>query len=155
MQGFKDVGRLPQDRPWKLLSQFYVAFIGGPLAYTGIAYLNAKRLGLSGARLWAIPTLGVAMTLISLTVMSYAQIADLDIDGSTDAPFGGFWVRLISRIIAVALFVVFARMQKSADRIYQINHAAHDDIYASLWVPGIVASVVLGFVQGILAWIIL
>jgi hypothetical protein len=39
------------SRPWRLASQFYVAFFGGPLAAGAIGLLNGKRLGLPRERL--------------------------------------------------------------------------------------------------------
>ena len=71
LQGHDSVGRLPQERPWRLYSQFFVAFFGGVLAVTAIAYLNGKRLGLSDARLRVIIVLGVLTLLISLAALSY------------------------------------------------------------------------------------
>ena len=37
-------------RPWRLMSQTYVAFFGGVIASTVIAFLNARRLGVEAAR---------------------------------------------------------------------------------------------------------
>ena len=149
LQGREGVGQLPLQRPWRLSSQFYVAFIGGILALTGIAYLNGKRLGLSDVRLRIIVALGIAVTLISLAALSYGiKIADLEGEN-------GQWIRLILRMVSVALFPVLYKIQKSADRIYQFNHDGDDDLYSSLWVPGIIATLVLGLVQAILSLIIL
>ena len=43
----------PGEKPWRLNSQFYVAFFGGPLAAGTIGYLNGKRLGVPGRSLIA------------------------------------------------------------------------------------------------------
>ena len=46
-------------RPWRLSSQFYVAFFGGPLAAAAIGVVNGRRLGLGTGRLVGIAAAGV------------------------------------------------------------------------------------------------
>jgi hypothetical protein len=118
------------------------------LAVTGIAFLNGQRLGLDNTKLTAILVVGVATMIISLTVVWYVlSIKDFGDDER-------FWVRVILRVFAVGLSGVLYQIQKSGDRIYQSNHYKHDDMYESLWVPGLIAAVALGVLQAALTQIV-
>ena len=123
--------RLPEgSRPWRLGSQFYVAFFGGPLAIAAIGYLNATRLGLPSSRAWQIAAAGAA-------AFAGAVAAVLALESDVTP-------RLIVAVAGVACYVVVRRLQKDADRLYGLGQ--DDELaYDSLVGPGLLAVVVGGF----------
>ena len=120
------------ERPWRLGSQFYVAFFGGPLAAGAIGYLNGRRLGLPGARLGAILAIGVAGFLAALAV------AVVFVD--TEAGRGP---RLMIAVAGVAAFLGVRALQKDADRRYSVS-LEDEQAYDSLWAPGLAAVLLFG-----------
>jgi hypothetical protein len=124
------------ERPWRLGSQFYVAFFGGPLAVAAIAWFNARRLGMPSSRTWLMPVAGLA-GLVATVVAAIVVDADL-----------GESQRLVARIAAVATFGVLYLLQRAPDRVYHaFADGDEDDIYDSLWGPGLAATFGLGIVQ--------
>lgn len=124
-------------RPWRLGSQFYVAFFGGAAGAAIIAVLNAARLGLPSAQRWAIAGLGLAGLLASAIVISAIGLGD-DGDNST--------VRIAGRVVGVVAWGGMYLIQRSADRIHDYR-SPQDDPYDSMWVPGVLAAVAGGLVQ--------
>ena len=122
----------PGERPWQLGSEFYVAFFGGVLAVTAIAWLNAGRLGLEPARRWLILGLGAAGLVVMLVVL-----AVLDFEPGRAYRFAG-------QITGVVVFGGYYAIQKEADRVYS-TFAPDDEEYDSLWIPGLIA-VIVGFI---------
>lgn len=122
------------SRPWRLNSQFYTAFFGGPLAAGLVGYLNGKRLGLSQGRLWAIAGIGIA----GFVAAAIAGAAFLDTSGH------GRGLVVISGIVAL---LGIRELQKDADRLYALNRD-EDEAYDSLWNPGFVIALACGFGQG-------
>lgn len=120
------------ERPWRLGSQFYVAFFGGPLAAGAIGFLNGRRLGLTRERLWALPALGIAGFLACLA----ATAAFIEAD-SGNSP------RLVVAATGIATYVSARQLQKDADRRYGISRN-EGEAYDSLWIPGLVAVLVFG-----------
>lgn len=132
--------------PWRVKSLMWIAFFGGSLALTAIAYLNGKRLKLSPARQHQVLLAGVAgflLTLGAAYVLGQAEVAQRWQPGP-----GGSGFRLVSRAIALLAYLVILRLQRSAQRIYRFGGGE----YASLWRPGLVAVMVLGTLQNFLAW---
>lgn len=122
-------------RPWRLSSQFYVAFFGGPLAAAAIAWLNGGRLGLSDARRLAIAGIGAAGLLVTLLLM-------VAIDPATDGS-----IRLVVIVVGVVCYLATRELQKPADRVYA---AGRDQAaYASLWLRGIATALVCGVATGV------
>lgn len=138
--------RAGAKRPWRLGSQIYVAFFGGALAAAAVAVLNARALGLSRARQWAIAGIGVAGLAASILVIALI-VAGQDGDGS--APVG-----TPARVVAIVAWGAMYLLQRTADRVYAF-HARDDDPYASLWGPGIAAVIAGALVQAGLAVAIL
>ena len=132
-----------QDQPWRLSSQFWVAFFGGVLAATLIAWQNGKRLGLAADRLRLILLVGAAglLLVLGLTFILVPEGAAR----LTGASRSG--VRLGGRIVAVLAYLVFYQLQKGADRIYQYRSGGN---YGSLWRPGLIAVFAWGTLQAIL-----
>lgn len=129
--------QLPEGkRPWRLGSQFYVAFFGGPLAVAAIAYVNGKRLGLPSARLAATLAIG------AIGFLAVLAVAALFVD-----PDAGSGPRLLISVAGVVTYLALRALQKDADRRYGM---ALDDeqAYDSLWGPGLAAALLLGFFSG-------
>lgn len=114
-------------RPWRLMSQTYVAFFGGVIASTVIAFLNARRLGVDAARRRLILLTG-AIGLVAVI----AVFALLSTDGSVTSG-----LRVAIRIVAVGCCLVQLRIQRPMDRAFQLRGAE----YASLWGPGLALTI--------------
>jgi len=125
------------ERPWRLGSQFYVAFFGGALAVTAIASLNARRLGAPKETQRWILVLG-AVGVVASVIVSWALFGrDL-----------GRSLRIAHRVVAVLLAGALYKVQQRPDRVYAFRAQGDDDEqYDSLWVPGLVAALVGGLVQ--------
>lgn len=148
------VERPPGQRPWHLQHQFYVAFFGGTLPITWIAYKNAERLGMPLAARRRIALVGGVTTAVVVVVLAW-----LAADPARLAPVAALFpgarptqiVRLLIRACAVVLYLVFAAWQKPVNRLYMSFGKGE---YDSLWRPGVVA-VVVGDVIVIAAFVIL
>jgi hypothetical protein len=133
-------GHRPRDwgsrLPWRVSSQLYVAFLGGPLAVLLVALLNAPRLRLGGRTVALIVAVGVAGTVAGV-------LAAALVPGDT-AP------RLVVQLAGVASYGALYLLQRSPDRIHSTfsPHEDPDDDYASLWRPGLAAIVAAWLVQG-------
>ena len=114
-------------RPWRLMSQTYVAFFGGVIASTVIAFLNARRLGVDAARRRLILLTGAA-GLVAVTV-AFAL------------PFGEYGETPVPSVVVTALAMgcsfVQQRIQRPMDRAFQLRGTD----YRPLWGPGIAATV--------------
>jgi uncharacterized membrane protein YfcA len=121
------------ERPWRLGSQFYVAFFGGPLAAAAIGVLNGRRLGIGDRRLVAIAAAGIAALGLALAVA-----ATLDTDDARP--------RFIVVVAGVATYFVVRQLQKAADERYRRGRP-DEQIYDSLWWPGLAAVVVCGIIS--------
>ncbi len=130
------------ERPWRLGSQFYVAFFGGVLAVAAIAWVNAGRLGLEPARRRLIPLVALGGLV--------GVVATVELSGGGEIESSQ---RILARVIAVATFGVLYAIQNSADRVYHtFLPGDEDEMYDSLWGPGLAATFGLGLVQlGIVA----
>lgn len=124
-------------RPWRLTSQFYVAFFGGALAVTALAWLNAGRLGATReVKRWILVagTVGV----VASVVVSYIFSGD---DYGSAARIG-------YRVVGVVTSIVLYRLQRSADRVYQFRTPGSDeDQYDRMLAPALVAVLVGGVLQ--------
>jgi hypothetical protein len=113
---------LPEgSRPWRLSSQFYVAFFGGPLAVGAIGLLNGKRLELARERLWALAGVGIAGFIAVVVV---AAIIDAGTRG-----------RPLLAGAGVVSYLVARELQKEPDRLYELNRDSNQ-AYDSLLGPG-------------------
>jgi hypothetical protein len=122
-------------RPWRLMSQAYVAFFGGVLAVTLIAFLNARRLGVDAARQRQILAVGVVALVVSAAVVVFL---------TDDEASSG--LRIATRVVAVLCCLVQLRIQRPMDRAFQLRGTD----YKSLWGPGIAAVIGLGIVELVL-----
>lgn len=132
--------RPPGQRPWRISSQFYLAFYGGALPLAWIAYQNAGRLGLSRETQRKIAVAGIIMALtlvgLALSIALNRALVTEWLGGTTQIRNV---VRLVSRGGGVVLFLLFAAWQKPGDRRYA---AFGTGDYDSLWRPGLIATVV-------------
>ena len=116
-------------RPWRLMSQTYVAFFGGVIAVTTIAFLNARRLGVDAAKRRLILLTGAVGLIASLFVL-------FTIDFRTDDPYEAVQNAATTAIASVTSYVQ-QRIQRAMDRAVQLRGID----YRPLWGPGIAASV--------------
>jgi hypothetical protein len=114
-------------RPWRLMSQTYVAFFGGVIASTVIAFLNAGRLGVDAAKRRLILLTG-AIGLVGVIVV----FALLNGDGGITSG-----LRVAVRAVAVVCCLIQLRIQRPMDRAFQLRGVD----YGSLWGPGIAVTV--------------
>ena len=114
-------------RPWRLMSQTYVAFFGGVIASTTIAYLNARRLGVDAAKRRLILLIGAAGLAIVIALFSF-------LNGGDDLTSG---LRVGVRVVAVVCCLAQLRLQRPMDRAFQLRGPD----YRSLWGPGIAATI--------------
>jgi hypothetical protein len=124
-------------KPWQLGHQFWIAFLGGVLAVTGIAYLNSKRLGQDAGKQRLILMTGILglVVVIALTLFETTQRTNQI-------------MRLGQRIVAVIAYALMYRIQTPAFRAYSYHHDGEG--FASLWKPGIIASLALGILQALI-----
>ena len=120
-------------RPWRLMSQTYVAFFGGVIASTVIAFLNARRLGVDAAKRRLILLAGVVGLAAVVVVFML-------LPGDGDATSG---LRVGTRVVAVLCCLAQLRLQRPMDRAFQLRGTD----YGSLWIPGIAATIGGGVVE--------
>jgi len=114
-------------RPWRLMSQTYVAFFGGVIATTVIAFLNARRLGVEAVRQRLVLLVGAAGLVAVIAVF-----AALNTDGDLSSG-----LRVAIRVVAVVCCLIQLRIQRPMDRAFQLRGAD----YGSLWVPGVAVTI--------------
>ncbi len=114
-------------RPWRLMSQTYVAFFGGVLASTTVAFLNARRLGVDVAKRRLILLTGLVglLAVIGVFVLLYDDV------GVTSG------LRVSIRVVAVLCCMLQLRLQRPMDRAFQLRGAD----YGSLWGWGIAVTI--------------
>jgi hypothetical protein len=117
------------ERPWRLGSQFYVAFFGGPVGAATVGWLNGGRLQLPQARRVAIAAAGLA-------AFALAAVLVRAVDSEWASP------RFLLAATGVLAYAVSRWLQHAADRRYGIGQ---EDTYDSLWGPGLAIVLVCGF----------
>jgi hypothetical protein len=127
-------------KPWHPGHQFWIAFLGGVLAITGIAYLNSKRLGQDVGKQRLILITGALGLVVVIALVLFTP-------ASTTAQVSSQMVRLEQRIVAVLAYALMYQIQKPAFRPYSYTNSEN---YASLWKPGIIAILALGIVQAVI-----
>jgi len=122
--------------PWRLGSQFYVAALGGSLAVTAIALLNARRHAMPQRARVGIAAIGL------ITFTAVLVVAALTTAGAGDDTPSG--LRVAVQLVSVAGWGLMFLIQRPYDRVFE---AFGDREYDSLWVLGLVAVILLGAVQ--------
>jgi hypothetical protein len=117
--------RRTRYRPWRLQSQVYVAFFGGPLAIGAIALANAFMLGMSRR----------AQLAIAATAL-LAEAAIVVLVALTDTGAISFGV-----VAGLAVYGVAYLLQRSPDRVYHF-HTREQEEYDGLLGAGFIAVVV-------------
>jgi hypothetical protein len=114
-------------RPWRLMSQTYVAFFGGVIGSTIIASLNARRLGVDAATRRLILLIGAGGLAVVIVI-------SILLNGDDDLASG---FRVGIRVVAILTCLAQLRLQRPMDRAFQLRGTD----YGSLWVPGIAATI--------------
>jgi hypothetical protein len=134
---FEPTIRMPQrtgSPPWRLSSQGYVAFFGGVIAGATVALLNARRLGVAARDQLVIVAASVFGLLVAFSIM---VAWDPDRSGQ---------LRMVDRLVAVVVYLAHARIQRPADRSFQLRGGEH----ASLWLPGLAMVIGCGVAEALL-----
>jgi hypothetical protein len=116
--------------PWRVSSQFWVAFFGGIPAVTVIAFLNARRLGSTARKQQWIVVAGIVAAAVFVALFLWMRTMD---------PGSRSMGRIAGRALAVVLYLVLAQIQKEDDGRHQVFGSGQ---YASLWLAGILATVI-------------
>jgi hypothetical protein len=120
----RHVARTDGPRPWRVSSQIYVAILGGPLAVTAIALVNAGRLRLPDRKRLLIAAIGLLTAALAVAVMA-------------SLPEEARVLGALSGALAAGPFYLLMR---SYDRAYFAFSPLDDEAaYRSLWGPGLVA----------------
>ena len=131
---------LLRDKPWRVSSQFWVAFFGGVLPVTLIAIANAIRLGMPREKRWlmaACGAIGLAVLFVLwLRVPHHAEYPKFVASGRD--------LRVYGRIAAVVVYLALAGIQRKPDAHHQVFTGGE---YASLWGVGVVVTLIAGAVQ--------
>jgi len=115
--------------PWRVSSQFWVAFFGGIPAVTAIAFLNARRLGAPARKQRWILLAGLVAVSVFLALFTWLRSLE---DGRS-------MLRIAGRVVAVLLYFVVAHIQRDEDGHHQVFGSGE---YASMWLPGILSVVI-------------
>lgn len=126
----------PAVRPWRLTTQAFVAFFGGVIAGTIIAWLNSGRLGVERSKRWLIAGTGVAG--LAAVIAIYALV---NADGERTSS-----LRILVRVIAVLCILAQMRWQRPMDRAFQLRGTD----YHSMWVLGPILVVVCAVAEALL-----
>jgi hypothetical protein len=147
-----DAPAIPGPKPFRVASQFWVAFFGGAAPIAAIAFVNAGRLGMPEKRRWWI-LIGGLLAVAASIVMAGLILDDLTLGTSSpEVRSSGRTYRLASRGIAVVFALWAQYLMKPAERAYALRTGGE---YASLWGPGFLAMVVLGALQFGVTWLVL
>lgn len=122
------------ERPWRLSSQGYVAFFGGPLGAAVIAYLNAGRLRMDSRSKLLIVLAGV----VGMAILIGLVIAVGDRSGPT----------VIARVLGLLAWAPMYFLQRTPDRVHSFySGRSHEEDYDSLVGPGVAVAVLFGVSQ--------
>ncbi|MEH1097741.1 hypothetical protein [Micromonospora sp. CPCC 205561] len=125
--------------PWRPQSLIFPALLGGPAAVTVLALLNGRRLGVSHRAYLAVLGTGLAGLAARL-----AMTLAISGDGSNRP------VRLAGALAGGLVWLVAAATQKRRFRAYELRGGEP----ASLWLPGLGAVLVIGFVEALLIFLV-
>jgi hypothetical protein len=137
------------ERPWKLSSQFWVAFLGGTLAIAGLSYFNAKRLKVPADKLRLIVLIGVIGTIATIGMALYVGT---NYEALATSANSRQLLRFSSRIAALLTYYLMRRIQEPYDRRFGMFYGG--DGYDSLWKAGLAATFGLGIIQTIIIVVI-
>lgn len=128
------------DKPWELDGQLWIAFFGGVLPVTVIAYLNSRRLLIPFTQGWKIIAAGVIGFCAAVFLAALPRFVVLPAFlTSSSLP-----LTAAGRLVALLVYLYQRRLQTSALRVYRWYR--HSDL-ASLLGPGLLAIIFLGLLQ--------
>ncbi|MEJ7716899.1 MAG: hypothetical protein WKF31_02655 [Thermoleophilaceae bacterium] len=133
LQDAPEVLTRPSRRPWRLESQFAVAFFGGGGALTTIAFLNARRLGMST---------GACAAVLAIGLVGWALALAVGLAGLRVLPY---------QIAAIATWAILRQRQREPDRRYHYFGEGEAG-YDSLVVPGLAAVVGFRALEAAVLW---
>lgn len=137
------------ERPWKLSSQFWVAFFGGTLAIAVIAYFNARRLKVPPNTLRSVLLVGGIGTLLTVAIGAYVAMNAQSLAASAASRS---ILRLAARVAALATYFILQRIQEPFARRFEMFYDRDD--YSSLWKPGLAATLILGTLQALVIFLV-
>jgi hypothetical protein len=135
-------------RPWRLMSQTYVAFFGGVIACTVVAFRNAGRLGVDAAKRRLILLTGLVGLLVVTGVFALLYDGSGDESGGVSGVTSGLRVGI--RVVAVLCCLVQLRLQRPMDRAFQLRGTE----YASLWGFGVAATIGGAVVEALILYLV-
>jgi hypothetical protein len=127
-------------RPWRLMSQTYVAFFGGVISATLIAFLNARRLGVAPDKRRLVLLIGGIGLVLAAVVMAVLTTGSETSSG----------IQVAIRVVAIAACLIQLRIQRPMDRAFQLRGGD----YGSLWGPGTAAVIGGGLLEAVLLAIV-
>ena len=137
----------PGKRPWRIQSQFYAAFFGGPLTIAWIASRNAARLGMPAEVQRNMLAIGAVVTGLFMMAMAWL-VVDPARMASIQSLFSGVRpariIRLLVPALGLILYVIFAGWQKAADRRYMAFGAGQ---YDALLKPALIAILICDLIM--------
>ncbi len=120
-------------RPWPLGGQYVVAAVGGSLALTAVAVVNAHRLGLRRSSLAAVAAAALAAVVLTGGAVAVLGVGDLA-------------AALVSRVLALAACPLVLAAQQPADRTHRERAAVQDADYTYGSIAGaVLASLFVSF----------
>ncbi|MER7889184.1 hypothetical protein ABTX15_05105 [Micromonospora sp. NPDC094482] len=126
-------------KPWRPQSLLVPAILGGPTAVTVLALLNGARLGLTRRAVLTVLGAGLA-ALIARIVVTVTLLPDANARPA----------RLVGSLAGALVWLAVSATQKTRFRAYELRGGEP----ASLWLPGIAAILLLGFVEGALVLLV-
>ena len=131
LQGVEQIDE-PDDRPpFQFNGQILVGVFGGTLVLTPIAYINAKRLGISLHKRILMACVGIFayFTSYAIAFLTYPYWKEHPIE------FVQWLGPHIDNVAMVLVLWFFYSMQKIPLRLY----ASRNDDFSSMWIPGAIA----------------
>lgn len=131
---------VPGRTPWRPSSTGLVAFLGGVLAGTAIAWVNAGRLGAARRDRLRVGLIGVAGFALLVGVAVAVPVPD------------GLWtLRWAMQIVAITAYLAQARVLRQPARAFEVR----DGDYGSLWLPGLAAVLVGATVEALVLLVVM
>ncbi|MCL5999644.1 MAG: hypothetical protein M1546_26815 [Chloroflexi bacterium] len=135
-----------EARPWTMDGQLWIAFFGGVIPVTVIAYLNTRRLRIPFTQSWKMIAAGGVGLCAVILITALPCLVSLPAFLTTST----LPLTAAGRLIALLVYVYLRRLQVSALRVY---HWYYHGELSSLWGAGLAAVIILGLLQlGLIDW---
>jgi hypothetical protein len=139
-------------KPFRVASLFWIAFVGGAAPIAVIASINARRLNVAERQRWFVLVGGILAVVASVVAAFFIMDESLYSLTSVAGRNSGRIYRMVSRGIAVLYVLGVQYLLKPAERAYDLRTGGE---HASLWGPGLLATVGMGGLQAGLTWLLL